>query len=104
MFIEIKEIRFEDHDKAIENAHYPETGFYIVETNKGADLRIIDKTVELNHCICPKSVFDGIMTYMTNPEQKDKIDHNQLPSAEKLSGFVSEEFVIEFTKTLLGKK
>ncbi|MCT3673294.1 hypothetical protein HZQ94_08860 [Elizabethkingia anophelis] len=104
MFIEIKEFVFETSKEASENANYPESGFYLVEAEGNTDLRFVDKSIKVNHFICPKSAFDGVMTYMTNPEQKDKIDNNQLPSVKKLCGLVSEEFVIEFTKTLLGKK
>ncbi|WP_407497467.1 hypothetical protein [Elizabethkingia meningoseptica] len=104
MFIEIKEFVFETVKEANENANYPESGFYLVETEGNTDLRFVDKSVKLNQFICPKSVFDGVMTYMTNPEQKDESDNIQLSPVKNLSGFVSEEFVIEFTKTLLGKK
>lgn len=104
MFIEIKEKQFEMLQEANENANYPESGFYLVEVEGSTDLRFVDKSIKLNHLVCPKSVFDGVMTYMINTEQKDESDNIQLPPVKNLSGFVSEEFVIEFTKTLLGKK
>lgn len=104
MFIEIKEKQFETSQEACENANYPESGFYLVEAEGNTDLRFVDKSIKVNHFICPKSVFDGVMTYMTNPEQNDESDNFSADGNCKLSGFVSEEFVIEFTKTLLGKK
>ncbi|AQX00436.1 hypothetical protein [Elizabethkingia anophelis] len=101
MFIEIKEVAFATGKEASENVNYPESGLYLVAADGNTDLRLIDKTVKVNHFICPKSVFDGIMTYMSNPEASKLSEaDNTTPPAS----YVSESFVMDFTRLLLNKK
>ncbi|MEL7678132.1 hypothetical protein [Elizabethkingia meningoseptica] len=101
MFIEIKEVAFAAGKEASENANYPESGLYLVAADGNTDLRLIDKSVKVNHFICPKSVFDGIMTYMSNPEAPKLSEaDNTVPPAS----YVSESFVMDFTRLLLNKK
>lgn len=101
--LEVKEIEFDDFEKAAKNKNYPESGFYLRTVNdvKQCDLVFVDKSLSSNFCICPKSVFDGVQKLAVRiPEEPTVLTSNEvLPPM----GMVSETFVLEFTKVLLKK-
>ena len=103
--LEVKEIEFDDFDKASKNKNYPESGFFLrtVKTNdiEQCDLVFVDKSTSVNHFICPKSVFDGLQTLAVKiPEEPKVLTSNEfLPPI----GMASETFVLEFAKVLLKK-
>ena len=103
--LEVKEIEFDDFDKASKNKNYPESGIFLrtVKTNdiEQCDLVFVDKSVSNNFFICPKSVFDGLQKLAVRvPEEPTVLTSNEvLP----LMGMASETFVIEFAKVLLKK-
>ncbi len=103
--LEVKEIEFDDFEKAAKNKNYPESGFYLrtVKANdvEQCDLVFIDKSVSNNYCICPKSVFDGLQKIAVRiPEEPTVLTSNEvLPQM----GMASETFVLEFAKVLLKK-
>ena len=81
------QIIFEYHDKA--------------STNEG-------KTELKSAKVFAADCFDASMVLKNHYKEQFNVipvgRNNQLPSTKKLYGFVSEDFVIEFTKTLLGEK
>ena len=103
--LEVKEIEFDDYEKAGKNKNYPESGFYLrtVKANdiEQCDLVFVDKSTSVNYPICSKSVFDGLQKLAVRiPEE-----HTVLLSNEVLPpmGMASETFVLEFAKVLLKK-
>ncbi|MDX8566298.1 hypothetical protein OZ664_19980 [Elizabethkingia sp. HX WHF] len=103
MFIEIKDLEFKTVKEASENINYPESGFYMVESEGQSDLRFVDKTVKHSFLICPKSVMNGIFLHKKNPEAilaEPGFIENTTPPA----GYVSESFVMDFTAMLFSKK
>lgn len=103
--LEVKEIEFDDFEKAAKNKNYPESGFYLrkVKTNEieQSDLVLVDKSTSHNFAICPKSVFDGLQKLAVKiPEEPTELTSNEvlLPM-----GMASETFVLEFAKVLLKK-
>ena len=103
--LEVKEIEFDDYEKANKNKNYPESGFYLrtVKTNEIelSDLVFVDKYTSTNFCVCPKSVFDGLQKLAVRiPEEPTVLTSNEvLPKM----GMASETFVLEFAKVLLKK-
>ena len=103
--LEVKEIEFDDYEKANKNKNYPESGFYLrtVKTNEIelSDLVFVDKSTSTNFCVCPKSVFDGLQKLAVRiPEEPTVLTSNEvLPKM----GMASETFVLEFAKVLLKK-
>lgn len=103
-FIEVKEIEISESQKLSSIEIYPESGFWLVKTKHRSDLRFVDKEEGLNLLICPESVYKAMGA-----------DTPVLPKQEEITnlstfyniapGYVSEEFVLGFTKLLLnGKK
>ncbi|MDV3636729.1 hypothetical protein CMU84_16385 [Elizabethkingia anophelis] len=101
MFVEIKDIEFDSFNESNENANYPESGFYMVKAESHNDLRFVDKNLKTPFFICHKSVFDGIKVHINNPEA---ITPTELDNTTPPASYVSESFVMDFTKLLLGKK
>lgn len=103
--LEVKEIEFDDFEKASKNKNYPESGFYLrtVKANdvEQCDLVFVDKSVSNNFSICPKSIFDGLQTLAVRiPEEPKVLTTNSIYPEP---GFASETFILEFTKILLKK-
>lgn len=103
MFLEVKEIKFDNHGEASDNKNYLESGFYIVEIGESgmADLRFIDKSTMLNILICPKSVYDGLQFMAVNPNHHKSPEVLTSLDVSPPEGYVSETFILDFTKTLL---
>lgn len=101
-FVEVKEITFSDYKTSDDNKNYPESGLYLVsvEVANQSDLRFVNKSYPTNHCICPASIYDGLNLKI---EALPKVETEELKQ-EIHSGFVSENFVLEFSKILLNKK
>ena len=103
--LEVKEIEFDDFEKAGKNKNYPESGFYLrtVKANdvEQCDLVFVDKSVSSNYCICPKSVFDGLQKVAVRIDSEPKVLTTNSIYPEL--GFASETFILEFTKILLKK-
>ena len=103
--LEVKEIEFDDFDKASKNKNYPESGFFLrtVKTNEIelSDLVFVDKSTSTNFCVCPKSFLDGLQKLPEKITEQREVLTAQ--SAFPESGFVSESFVLEFAKVLLKK-
>ena len=103
--LEVKEIEFDDYEKAGKNKNYPESGFYLrtVKANdiEQCELVLVDKSTSVNYPICPKSVFDGLQKLAVRiPEEPTVLTSNEvLPKM----GMASETFVLEFAKVLLKK-
>ena len=103
--LEVKEIEFDDFEKANKNKNYPESGFYLrtVKANdvEQCDLVLVDKSTSTNFCICPKSFLDGVQKLAVRiPEEPTVLTSNEvLPPI----GMASETFVLEFAKVLLKK-
>ena len=103
--LEVKEIEFDDYEKADKNKNYPESGFYLRTIRKlgieECDLVFIDKSTSQTFTICPKSAFDGLQKLAVRiPEEPTVLTSNEvlLPM-----GMASETFVLEFAKVLLKK-
>ena len=103
--LEVKEIEFDDYEKAGKNKNYPESGFYLrtVKANdiEQCELVLVDKSTSVNYPICLKSVFDGLQKLAVRiPEEPTVLTSNEvLPKM----GMASETFVLEFAKVLLKK-
>lgn len=103
--IEVKEIEFDDFEKAGKNKNYPESGFYLrtVKANdiEQSDLVFVDKSTSVNYCVCPKSVFDGLQKLSEKITEQPEVLTAQSVFPEP--GFVSESFVLDFAKLILKK-
>lgn len=94
-YIEVKDISFDTIIEAALTENYPDNGFYIVKAEHTSDLRFVDKKIKESFCICPESIYDGLaLGIPVLPNQK---------ALEVDPGFVSESFVIDFTKILLNR-
>ena len=103
--LEVKEIEFDDLEKAVITKNYPESGFYLrtvkTKVSEQSDLVFVDKSTSTNFCICPKSFLDGVQKLAVRiPEEPKVFTINEvLPPM----GMASETFVLEFAKVLLKK-
>lgn len=105
MFLEVKEIKFANHEEAQKNKNYPDSGFYIVEIEEmHTDLRFVDRSTSLNLMICPKSVFDGLQFMAVNPDHHKEPEVLTTLETVPPTGYVSENFILDFTKILLNQK
>ena len=96
--LEVKEIEFDDFEKASKNKNYPESGFYLrtVKANdvEQCDLVFVDKSVSNNFCICPKSVFDGLNKLSLFPQEKEvKSSENEDFLKEIIDGFLDGTYI-----------
>jgi len=99
-FIEVKGIYLESKDRP-KTASYPESGMYISRSEDQSDFVFVDKSVLDVRFICPESVYDGLD--LVTRINLDETKMNE-PEPAAPSGFVSETFVMNFTKLLTGKK
>ncbi|MEG0848524.1 MAG: hypothetical protein RSE50_00675 [Myroides sp.] len=100
-FTEVKEISFDTILEAGKNKNYPSSGFFIVRTEHTSDLRFVDKNIEQNICICPESIYDDLEIGIKElPQQLETIRADVFPP----EGFVSESFVLDFSKMLLSQR
>lgn len=99
-FIEVKEVYLESGDR-IQSESYPESGLYISRSEKASDFVFVNKNIGNVLFICPEIEYDRID--LVARINLDEPYQNQ-PESATPSGFVSEEFVMNFTKLLTGKK
>lgn len=96
--LEVKEIEFDDYEKAGKNKNYPESGFYLrtVKENdiEQCELVLVDKSTSVNCPICPKSVFDGINKLSLLPQEKEvKSSANEDFLKEIIDGFLDGTYI-----------
>lgn len=105
-YLEVKTIEIECGKDEFKTKSFPESGLYLrTVTGEGSeyiDLVFVDKSQPSIMCICPKSIYDGISkNSVLEPEKENGV----LTEIEaKPNGMVSETFVLDFTKILIGKK
>lgn len=105
-YLEVKSIEFQSLTEANKSKNYSESGFYLRtvtdEDHNSQELVFVDKSFPQTHFVCPKSVYDGLQFLAIKPLEEPKV----LTSNEVLppNGMVSENFVLDFTKILIGKK
>lgn len=105
-YLEVKKIEFECGKDEFKTKSFPESGFYLrTVTGEGTgftDLVFVDKSLPNIKCICQKSVFDGLQHLAVKKLEEPKVitTNEVLPP----NGMVSENFVLDFTKILIGKK
>lgn len=100
----IKYISFLTEKDASNNVNYPHSGLFIATVENEievirSDLIFVDKNLPHAQYIVPEDIFNKIVNQMEIPEEEIKIEPQQ-----KLEGFTSNDFIIEFTKTLLNIK
>lgn len=94
MNIEVKSIEFETNAEACEHINYPTSGLFILKQEGFSDLRLIDKSVKNNYCICPESIFNSVVKAI-------KADiATVMPKENKFDG----DFILEFSRILLNRK
>lgn len=99
-YVEVKDISFDTLIEAAKTENYPNSGFFIVASKHTSDLRFVDKNVDVSYCICPASIYDGLaISIPVLPNQNDLSQKLEIDP-----GFVSESFVIDFTKILLNRE
>lgn len=99
-YVEVKDISFDTLIEAAKTENYPNSGFFIVASEHTSDLRFVDKNIDVSYCICPASIYDGLaLGIPVLPSE-----NNLITTSESASGFVSESFVLDFTKILLNKE
>ncbi len=97
-FIEIKEIEITDMKKGSDQ--FPESGFFMVKCKNNSDLVLVNKDQDNCFFICPESVYKSLGIDMpVIPKQEEVTNMSTYISTG--SGFVSEEFIKDFTKILL---
>lgn len=102
-YVEVKEIEIPEITKSGLSENYPESGFWLVKSKSNSDLVFVNK--DQNNCffICPESVYKSLGIDMpVMPKQEELTNMSTYISTG--SGFVSEEFVKDFTKILLMSK
>jgi len=93
--VQIHYIEFEDIVLASKNDNYPNSGLFVVKIKKGnSDLRFVDKTIEMNYCIVPESVFNGAVNF------KNELEAIPEETPAKYDG----DFILEFSRILLNRK
>lgn len=105
-YLEVKEIEFKSTVEANKTKNYPESGFYVRivddEAFQSQELIFVDKSVPHTNFVCPKSVYDGISKNSVLEPEKENVVLTAIEA--KPNGMVSETFVLDFTKILIGKK
>lgn len=98
--------------EASDSSRYPHSGLFVVTIDDRkqtktvdekdvfrSDLRLVDKNLPHAQCLVPEERFNKILHEFEVPEVK-----NEIVSQPKLDGYTSNDFIIEFTKTLLNLK
>ncbi|MDR4892295.1 MULTISPECIES: hypothetical protein [unclassified Chryseobacterium] len=103
-FIEVKEIEISDLDGARVAENYPESGLWIVKTERNSDLIFVNKDQGSCFFICPESIYKSLGLDMPAlPTQQEEI--TDLSSIINIPpGYVSEYFVMDLAKILLNSK
>ncbi|WP_343680011.1 hypothetical protein [Chryseobacterium arthrosphaerae] len=101
-FIEVKEIELNSKDKTLPEK-YSMTGLWIVKTGLIKDLMFVDKVLGIVLFIAPDSVFNTLLVGSPGFQDKGEVT-NMSTYINTPSGYVSEEFVLGFTKLLLSRK
>lgn len=100
-FIEVKEIDFKSVTEVGSTINYPESGVWKVKTDTSYDLVFIDKENINAFFICPMDIAERLGLFASKQNEIT----NMSTFINTPSGYVSEEFVLGFTKVLLsGKK
>lgn len=102
-FIEVKEIEISDIEKAALSESYPKSGFWLVKVKNLSHLRFVDKGENITTPICGEHIYKsmGIDTPVL-PRQEEITNMSTFINAP--TGYVSEEFVLDFAKLLLNSK